>query len=1172
MSEINASVEFNLLNHQDKAVSGVDSIYSEGNRFAGVKLPTGGGKSFVAMMEILKAAGNDFSSKTNDGIVNDASIIYVAPTNEILFQIQSNIAEFILKKDVDKMERSEIIETVRKAFPNLSLKCYATLLSESKKGELEVQDPDFIILDEAHRSGASGWQQAVAELVGCKIDNGEPVFDSTSTKKSKVLAISATPERDVDGKNMMDLWAAALDNLTPEQIKAKEHIGMDLDLDTAVREGIVVQPEVIHFDANLVTSPEYKRLVELHASATGKLKDSLRKRLDKVNTEVIGIPNYDTLSPQEQEKAILARNIEVMVQAIKDGKIPDAGKMILFTPENRAKDGEEKPSFPEFFAGKEAFIREMLESAGLDIDARYLSCSLTDSENEVNLNEFNKPVGELSAEDRKSGRTNPADYKVIMATDKLNEGIHAKGITNSFMLRNMQEGENTNQRAQTIMFLQQIGRTVFSILPGKDVKRPVIFDYANNFFTQNRDNPRKDKIEIFELTETQAMLIKEAREATLECYKATAPINQRLPRLMDTLRILREYRFGPNNDIEFNLTSEKIGTKTTLEELLEVQPLVEKKDEILQRLIDEGLYTPKKAYVIGKDFYDAKAAFWKGTKCMEEYSLEEIVASGIIDTKSGAGMAELMAHSNKDLVDVETGFIKMGASMKFRNMNIYTGTEFDMNGRDVDGLYPGQFDEMGYDAEGFDRYGFNSEGIHKVTNTIHDKRGFMANGINIQTGTELDLLGYNRQEIKPVYDTVVVKVPDSEENITKKVLVGGWDKEGYWHLPNEAGEFGCRVSKYSEGYEPRQDVHGFDPKGKHISRGGRIDWSGFYKDGVSMSEYMDDSGTIHRNRNKEGRDIDGFDEYDFDVAGIHRDTGTRLNSEDRPFGLFTKAALEIKSGLDRLSAEMKFKIFKLQEDGMFRLKGKDGDVLRKHNVYNFNAEGINAITGLYTDEYGFTMADYHMLKDRQKSNEFGFKPYEVPKNIAGVNPRELYKISRVKGRTFKCNILGTDERGMTVDGEKHPALQFTAEYIEKCVKSGMSKEEFMTQYAIEHKMLVPEVKRLAKTSFVQAVTLYRICPELQKTSEVAKDFYSAEPSRVQAFIKGCPGLQLTIKRDIAGYVKELDRIKGEQEKQAQITNPREVESAKARIESLKKQNHAVRQKIEKLKDIPGMEL
>jgi predicted RNase H-like nuclease (RuvC/YqgF family) len=90
--------------------------------------------------------------------------------------------------------------------------------------------------------------------------------------------------------------------------------------------------------------------------------------------------------------------------------------------------------------------------------------------------------------------------------------------------------------------------------------------------------------------------------------------------------------------------------------------------------------------------------------------------------------------------------------------------------------------------------------------------------------------------------------------------------------------------------------------------------------------------------------------------------------------------------------------------------------------------------------------------------------------------------------------------------------------------------------------------------------------------QASKDFYSAEPSRVQAFIKGCPGLQLTIKRDIAGYVKELDRIKGEQEKQAQITNPREVESAKARIESLKKQNHAVRQKIEKLKDIPGMEL
>ncbi len=1157
MDERNTSVEFNLLNHQKQAVTGVDSIYSEGNRFAGVKLPTGGGKSFVAMMEILEAAGNDFASKTNDGVVNDASIMYVAPTNEILFQIQSNIAEFILKKDVDKMERSEIIETVRQAFPNLSLKCYATLLSESKKGELEKQDPDLIILDEAHRSGASGWQQAVAELVGCKIENGEPVFDFNSSKKSKVLAISATPERDVDGKNMMDLWATALDNLSPEEIEAKKHIGMDLDLDTAVREGIVVQPEIIHFDANLVNTPEYKRLVALHASATGKLKESLRKRLDKVNSEVIGIQNYDTLSPEEQEKAILAKNIEVMAQAIKDGKIPNAGKMILFTPENRAKEGEEKPSFPEFFAGKESFIREMLEAAGLDIDVSYLSCSLTDSENEVNLNEFNKPVGELSEEDKRRGRTEPADYKIIMATDKLNEGIHAKGITNSFMLRNIQEGENTNQRAQTIMFLQQIGRTVFSILPGKDVKRPVIFDYANNFFTQNKDNPRKDKIEIFRLTESQATLIKEVREATLECYKATAPINQRLPRLMDTLKILMEYKFGPNNDMKLNLTSEMIGPKTTLEEMLDVKPLSEKKEEILERLIEEGLYTPKKAYVIGKDFYDSKVAFWKGTKCFEEYSLEEIIETGIIDTKSRTGIAELVTYAGKDFVDMQTGFIKMGTAMKFRNMNIYTGTEFDPEGKDIDGFYPDQFDEMGYDSEGFDRYGFNREGIHRETKTIHDKNGFMANGINIQTGTEVDLLGFNRQKIKPIYDVVEIENPQNPGNmIEQTVLVGGWDKDGYWHLPDRNGEFGCRVSKYSEGYEPRQDVHGFTPKGKHIERDARINWEGFYSDGKSTKGYWE-NGKVYDDRNTEGRDIDGYDIEGFDARGIHRDTGTRLDLKGRCYKVYTEAAKILKKDLVKHAQALK-----IHPDGKFHYVVNGNEVTRRYNANGFTTEGINRVTGEMEDPFGFTMLDYAYGKSSTRENKYGFRACDVPKVVAGKNPNSFYR------RNY--NILGTDKEGKDRNGKLHSSLSITSDYILKCMRDGMSLKDFVNEYAISNKLLVPEAKRKLSTAINQAILLGRICPKLEISQEVSKAFYNATPEKVEEFMAFCPGLKGALKKDVELYKEELESIK-EQEKQLSITQGKskaQIDADRAKIDSLIRQNGAIRNKIKAIEKIP----
>ena len=130
MEEENKSVDFELLEHQEEAVEGVDEIYTNGNRFAGAKVPTGGGKSFIAMNQILKAGGNDYLSKTNDNpLVNEASILFVAPTNEILFQIQRNIAEFILKKPVDgiekdgkiiisPMDKDEIINVVKHAFPN----------------------------------------------------------------------------------------------------------------------------------------------------------------------------------------------------------------------------------------------------------------------------------------------------------------------------------------------------------------------------------------------------------------------------------------------------------------------------------------------------------------------------------------------------------------------------------------------------------------------------------------------------------------------------------------------------------------------------------------------------------------------------------------------------------------------------------------------------------------------------------------------------------------------------------------------------------------------------------------------------------------------------------------------------------------------------------------------
>ena len=43
-----------LRDYQQETVDNVDRIFADGKRFAGVVLPTGAGKSFVAMTEMLK--------------------------------------------------------------------------------------------------------------------------------------------------------------------------------------------------------------------------------------------------------------------------------------------------------------------------------------------------------------------------------------------------------------------------------------------------------------------------------------------------------------------------------------------------------------------------------------------------------------------------------------------------------------------------------------------------------------------------------------------------------------------------------------------------------------------------------------------------------------------------------------------------------------------------------------------------------------------------------------------------------------------------------------------------------------------------------------------------------------------------------------------------------------
>lgn len=157
-----------LYKHNKKAYEQVQKHLEKSNRTCVIH-PTGTGKSFISLKFIDDNKGKN--------------ILLMAPTNVILDQFNSNIAEHILGLDVSRLVQSEINEIVAKRFPNITFSTYASV--DKQTGEY-----DCIIFDEFHRIGAKEWGKGVKKLLD-------------RNPESKVLGVTATPVRYLDKKRDM---------------------------------------------------------------------------------------------------------------------------------------------------------------------------------------------------------------------------------------------------------------------------------------------------------------------------------------------------------------------------------------------------------------------------------------------------------------------------------------------------------------------------------------------------------------------------------------------------------------------------------------------------------------------------------------------------------------------------------------------------------------------------------------------------------------------------------------------------------------------------------------------------------------------------------------------------------------------------------------------------------
>ena len=509
---------------QRRAYEKTEEIFAKKN-FATAVMPTGSGKSFLALVEMLE--------RKND------KMLYIAPNDIILNQIEDYIYEFFGYTDYHTL------------FPNLTLTTYQDL-KDKKQNKLKEKynnKYDFIILDELHRSGAPEWSKFINELMA-----------NQDKEKIKVLGLTATPERDRDDKDMSVYWARYF-GYTDEEIEINEHLAINETLESAIKAGLLANPKFINclysYKSDGTLDEMYENISmlddgEKKAKAFAKYEQLCRSveqssgiekilgdNLSKDGKYVIFLPvgrskdgtyynSEDGSKVSKQQAVAIMKDYTILIrQYLYSNEYMKANGEKLLSIYNKIAEKQELSSEDKDFLNKEqdnimlldmikikhkpaalntfnstvvstiarhlgwkkldrSTLKERIESKTKDmVDTNSLLSYYSNTKNKEELIEFNKDT---------NGKP-----KLLFVMDKLNEGAHLKGVKGIVWLRQL----SVNSR---ILFYQQLGRCIHSY-PDRHVfteeDRPIVMDLVNNI---NTVNLKKDQSPINDLEDLKAII------------------------------------------------------------------------------------------------------------------------------------------------------------------------------------------------------------------------------------------------------------------------------------------------------------------------------------------------------------------------------------------------------------------------------------------------------------------------------------------------------------------------------------------------------------------------------------------------------------------------------------------------------------------------------------------
>ena len=528
LNRINGS-EIKLKSYQMDAFKNINKAY-ETYDFTSVVLPTGTGKSYVALAQMSYISEEVRKLKEN----REAKILYIAPNNHILDQLKkiivNNYRQSISESDEDIINR---------VFPNLTLCTYSYLVAGNDAENIINEKYDLIIFDELHRTGASEWSSKIDKLL--------------ENQPAKVLGITATPERDVDGMDMTEEFAKKY-GYNDEDILLGKHISYYMDLIEAIEKGIVNDLEVINCEYALSKdgsledlkykiddivdleekenqTKEYEKIRRSVLAADG-IEKILNDTLKENGKYIVFIPltprndgTYEDVEtgdiiPESRAQGMMRSYKNLMNQFLFAGEYLKENKEILTNIYNKINENKNLSENEIEYLNKEKeniLLLRRLNIKGCPNALQTLSNDLSESiteymdwhrfddskiaaiiqkkmksevESYTMLSENGKSNNKKSLAEFNSSKSKKKKFMFVM--DMLNEGVHVEDVDGIIWLRPL--GKNSR-----ILFMQQLGRCITAVGKENKDRIPQIIDLVNNTLKVSLENSEENLKEDLQL-------------------------------------------------------------------------------------------------------------------------------------------------------------------------------------------------------------------------------------------------------------------------------------------------------------------------------------------------------------------------------------------------------------------------------------------------------------------------------------------------------------------------------------------------------------------------------------------------------------------------------------------------------------------------------------------------